>query len=100
MSVVPLAAAKRHLGIVDEADDLLVDIKLDAAQRHIESWLGYELEDRFDVIPADIQEAIMSLAASLYENREAVVVGLTVATLPLSVRDVIAARRAYFTGAE
>lgn len=101
MAVVDLADAKAHLAVTGTADDALITSKIDAAQAHLESWLGYSIEDRFGGdsppnIPSDLKEAVLSLTAHLYENREASLVGLSIASVPFSMRDVIAARRDYF----
>lgn len=101
MAIVTLSEAKAHLGVTDDVDDDLITGKIEAAQAHLESWLGYLIEARFGgesppSIPADLKEAVLSLAAHLYENREASLVGLSISTVPLSVRDIIAARRDYF----
>ena len=98
MAIVSLDLAKKHLGITEDWDDILISAKLDSAQRHLETWLGYAIEDRFTVVPADLEEAVLSLAAHFYENREASVVGVSITSTPLSVRDIIAARRDYMVG--
>ena len=46
-------------------------------------------------VPAALREAVMQLAATWYENREAVAVGVSAALLPLSVRDIIRDFRAW-----
>lgn len=98
MAIVELEDAKRHLRVDFYDDDMLIDRKIQSAQAHIESWLGYAIEDRFEEPPADLHEAVLSLMAHLFENREASVVGVTITSAPLSVRDVISARRDYATG--
>ncbi len=96
MAIVDLDAMKQHLGVTDDADDTLIEGKIDAAQRWIESNLGYAIEAEFpDEVPADIVEAIKMQAAHFYENREAVTAGVTLQTTLASVDDVIRNRRAY-----
>lgn len=99
MAIATLELAKMHLGVTESDDDTLISAKLDSAQALLEGWLGYAIEDRFDTPPADLVEAVLQMMAHAYENREATVVGLTITAIPLGVRDVIAARRDYFTGA-
>lgn len=101
MAIATLADAKAHLGVTLSADDVLITAKIDAAQAHLETWLGYSIEERFGGdsppnIPSDLREAVLSLTAHLYENREASLVGLSVTSVPFSVRDIIAARRDYY----
>lgn len=99
MAIVDLSLAKLHLGVTEDTDDILISAKIDGAQALLEGWLGYAIEDRFEEPPADLVEAVLQLMAHAYENREATVVGLTIQSIPLGVRDVIAARRDYLTGA-
>lgn len=98
MAIVDLSLAKKHLGVTEDDDDDLISAKIDSAQALLEGWLGYAIEDRFETAPADLIEAVLQLMAHAYENREASIVGLTIASVPLGVRDVIAARRDYLTG--
>lgn len=93
MPIVTLAEAKAHLAINDDADDLLIDGKIAAAQAHLERWLGYEIADEHETPPADLKEAVLALTAHFYENREASVVGVSAALMPFSVREIIAGRR-------
>lgn len=51
--------------------------------------------DEVDDVPDDLREAIKQLAAHWYENREAAVVGVPVALLPLSVGATIREHRNY-----
>ena len=100
MAIATLQIAKLHLGITDNVDDALISQKMESAQSLLEGWLGYGITTRFpDTVPADLVEAVLQLTAHAYENREATVVGLTIMSVPLAVRDVIAARRDYLTGA-
>lgn len=99
MAIATLELAKMHLGVTENDDDMLIGAKLDSAQALLEGWLGYAIEDRFEEPPADLVEAVLQLMAHSFENREASIVGLTIQSIPLGVRDVIAARRDYLTGA-
>lgn len=96
--IVTLADAKAHLGITDAADDNLITDKIAAAQAHLERRLGYRIEDRYGGndqpgIPGDLCEAVLSLTAHYYENREGTLVGVTGQTTPLSVLEIIRAYR-------
>lgn len=99
MSIATLAAVKADLGILDDADDTLIQAKIDAAQAHLESLLGYEIADEFDEPPADLVQAVSMLAAHWYENREATIVGVSAAELPMGVADIVRNRRNYTFGA-
>lgn len=93
MAIVELAEAKAHLAITDDTDDLLISSKIDAAQAHLERWLGYEIATEYPVPPADLKEAVLQLTAHWYENREATVVGVSAALMPFSLREIISGRR-------
>ncbi|MFN4102122.1 MAG: head-tail connector protein [Pararhodobacter sp.] len=95
-SIVTLDEMKAHLSLTPDQDDddMLIQDKLDAAQRLIERMLGYRLSEQFvapDPVPADLREAIMQLAAWWYENREAVLE--RGAPLPFGVAEIIDANR-------
>ncbi|MGP9804490.1 head-tail connector protein [Paracoccus sp. NSM] len=94
--VVTLDDLRQHLALTadQDADDLLIQGKLDAAQDLIERHLGYGLLERFETVhavPPAIREAILQLAAWWYENREAVTD--RGAPLPFGVSDIIASYR-------
>jgi uncharacterized phage protein (predicted DNA packaging) len=98
MSIVTLDDMKAHLGIIDDADDGLISTKIDAAQAHLESLLGYEIATEFAsplVVPADLTEAVMRLCAHYFENREATVVGISASELPMGVWETVSNRRHY-----
>jgi hypothetical protein len=104
MSIVALAAMKAELGIIDSVDDTMIQSKIDAAEAHLEQLLGYTFAEEFpdtvdvnfpDTVPADLLAAIKQLAAHLYENREATVVGVSASELPFGVWDVVRERRNY-----
>lgn len=56
-------------------DDVMMGRKLQAAQNHVEQLLGYKIEEQFgdalgqEPLPAPIKEAVLGLAAHLYDNR-------------------------------
>lgn len=93
-NAVTLAELKAHLSIIDDADDLMLQGKIDAAQRYIERELGYRLLEQFETVeavPADLREAILQLAACWFENREALADRLT--PLPYGVAELLSANR-------
>lgn len=68
-AIVTLAAMKAHLRVDDSFEDVGLAAMLEAARRHVEAWVG-PLDD-FEVVPADVVEAMKMHAALLYESREA-----------------------------
>lgn len=92
--IVTLDEMKAHLNITGDQDDALIGKKIAAAQNHIERLLGFKIEETYggaeqEDIPASLAEAVMQLAAHWYENREAVIVGVTAIPMPLGVREII-----------
>ncbi|TJZ93847.1 phage gp6-like head-tail connector protein [Paracoccus gahaiensis] len=95
-TIVTLDDMKEHLALTGDQqdDDMLIQLKLDAAQSLIERMLGYGLIAQFEVahaVPPDLREAVMQLAAWWYENREAVME--RGAPLPFGVAEIIDAHR-------
>ncbi|WP_263147881.1 head-tail connector protein [Pseudomonas sp. RIT-PI-AD] len=153
VSVIPLARALEHLRAYQE-DRVMVQAKLDAAERSAVQYLGRELyasqadqyaaaqavparraaarvaydeaiaaarlvphgDDQAEaehvaddllreelaacraiqrglVMPADVEAACLLILGALYENREDVVQGMTVAQLPLSAKSLLTPHR-------
>ena len=95
-TIVTLDDMKEHLALTGDQqdDDMLIQIKLDAAQSLIERMLGFGLIERYAVayaVPPDLREAVMQLAAWWYENREAVMERGT--PLPFGVAEIVEANR-------
>lgn len=76
-----------------EADDFL-ERKIAAAESWIETYIGTSLAE-LDPLPASITEAVLQLAAHLYENREATLVGVSGSELPFGVVDLIRPHRVW-----
>ncbi len=70
-----------------EPDAFLVR-KIAAAESWISAYIGEPVAS-LQPVPAALQEAVLLLAAHLYENREATVVGSTASELPFGVLDLI-----------
>lgn len=92
MTSVTLSLAKAHLNIDQTGDDELIQHYLDAAESWISDFVGKPVAD-FDPIPASLKQAVLLLAAHFYENREAVLVGITAGDLPFGVISLIRAHR-------
>lgn len=93
MAIVTLAEFKARLGIIEDTDDPMLEAILEESQSFIEGSLGYPIPASY---PKDLHFAVAATAAHFYENREATVVGLSIAAAPLSVQDIIANRRNYW----
>lgn len=88
-----IEALKAQLNITDDADDALLTHKIAAAEATITGDIGAETPVAYGTAPADIGEAILMLAAHLYENREAVLVGVGAEALPLGYEHILQAHR-------
>lgn len=78
-----------------------MQVLLDAATKHIERLLGFKIDDAEQFpegTPADLERAILMLAADFYENREASLVGVTAQTVPFGVREIVDEYRNYTFG--
>lgn len=93
MAIIDLVAAKAHMNITFEDDNQLISDKIEAAQAHLETLLGFVIEEKYETPPADLKQAVLALVAHFYENREAT--GVNLFEVPMSVWDVIRERRSY-----
>jgi hypothetical protein len=93
MSVVLLADMKAQLNVTFTDDDTLIQAKIDAAEGYIANFYNGTWPPTS--VPPPIIEAIKLLAAHLYENREASLVGVTSEDLPLGLWDLITPYRAW-----
>ncbi|MBA1139361.1 head-tail connector protein [Mesorhizobium neociceri] len=71
MAIVSLDDQKAHMRVDFNDDDAQIQAQIDGAQAHLEQLLGYTIEEEFEVVPTDLVQAVMQLAANWYENREA-----------------------------
>lgn len=98
---IDLIAFKRHCNVVDDIDDILMARQLEAAIRHVERVLGYALNDEDhlpDGVPADVDQAVLMLAAHWYENRETTLVGVSAQEVPFGVAQILGEHRSYTFG--
>ncbi|GGG62796.1 hypothetical protein GCM10011415_06470 [Salipiger pallidus] len=101
MAVATLDNLKDQLAFTDDigdADDGLLQRKLDAAQNHVERLLGFRIEATFggegqDEVPPALVEAVLQLAAHWYDNREAG--AEAVRELPFGVREIVTEYREF-----
>lgn len=101
MAIATLEDLKDQLAFTDDigdADDRLLQQKLDAAQNHVERLLGFRIEAEFggvdqDPVPPVLVEAVLQLAAHWYDNREAG--AEAVRELPFGVREIVTEYREF-----
>jgi uncharacterized phage protein (predicted DNA packaging) len=93
MAAVTLDNLKAHLNVTIDDDDALLTDKLAAAKAWVSSYTASDVDA--DGTPSPINEAILQLAAQLYENREASLVGVTAQCLPFGFLDLLSSYRAY-----
>lgn len=101
MAIADLADLKDQLAFTEDigdADDALLQKKLDAAHNHVERLLGFKIEETFggtgqDPVPPVLIEAVLQLAAHWYDNREAG--AEAVRELPFGVREIITEYREF-----
>jgi hypothetical protein len=88
MSLIQLDDMKAHLNVTFTTDDALIQGKIDAAEDWISAFVG-EPWPPAATYPSPygsaLKEAIRQLAAHLYENREATLVGVTSQDLPFGL---------------
>lgn len=88
---VSLDSLKAHLNLTDDADDALLTDKFAAAAEWVAGYTGIPADDAN--IPASVLEAVRQLAAHLYENREASLIGITAQALPFGLLDLLSPHR-------
>jgi uncharacterized phage protein (predicted DNA packaging) len=101
--MITLDLLKQHLNITESDDDVLLSAYLGSAVSHVESLLGYALDDAEewpDGPPADLDQAVLMLAAHWYAQRETALVSTAAAALevPFSVSSIVANYRTYSFG--
>jgi hypothetical protein len=93
VSIVQLADMKAQLNVTFADDDTLIQAKIDAAEGYIANFYNGTWPP--STVPNALLEAIKLLAAHLYENREASLVGVTSQDLPFGLFDLITPYRAW-----
>ncbi|WP_457796647.1 head-tail connector protein [Methylocystis sp. S23] len=83
---------KRHLNITGADDDDLLQDKIAVATAFVEKFTGGPFTE---TTPAPLLEAVRQLAAHLYENREASLIGATVHDLPFGTWELITPYRSF-----
>ncbi|WP_102960218.1 head-tail connector protein [Mangrovicella endophytica] len=92
---------KLHCNVIGTDDDAVLARCLLAAGKHVEAQLGFALDDAAEFptgTPADVEQAVLMVAAHYYENREATLVGVVAQELPLGALAILANHRRYTYG--
>lgn len=94
MILQSLIDLKAQLNVIDDDadDDLLTGMIADALD-HTRSAIGAETPVNYDDAPGGLRRAVLMLAAHFYENREAVLVGVSANELPLGFWELVAPHR-------
>lgn len=93
--MLTLSDAKSHLNVTFDADDTLIEAKLDAATAWVEAYTGAQVTE--NTAPPVLQ-AILMLTAHLYANREASVIGMTADALPFGFLALLDPYRSFYFG--
>jgi len=92
--VTATAALRLQLSLNDdEADDDFLTGRIAAAEAYTTAMIGAETPVAYGDAPADLQLAILMLAAHWYENREATLVGISADELPFGYEALVASHR-------
>lgn len=89
MSIVSVSAFKAHANITIDDDDDLLPAYIDAAEEWVGKFTGkalasYETDTPSASVPEPLKQAVKMLAAHLYANREATLVGQTLTITDVS----------------
>lgn len=97
-----LADLKAHCNVTGSGDDVVLARFLSAATAHIERLLGFKFDNTAELPdgpPADLELAVLQLAADWYENREASLIGITGRPVPFGVSEIVNEYRRWTFGA-
>jgi hypothetical protein len=94
MTIVTPAELRAHSNLSEDEADAFLTGKIEAAEDWIAGYIGQALAD-LDPVPAAVKEAVLRLAADLYELREASLVGVSAEILPFGVTDLLAPYRTW-----
>ena len=99
------AALRAHLNMTaddgDEIDTAVLPKFLAASKAHCERILGYGLDDETQLpsgVPADIEQAVLMLAAHWYRQRGSVLIGVSGQEVPFGVAEILGEHRSYTFG--
>lgn len=95
-----VADLREHSPNLPDTDAYLTRL-LAAATAHVERLLGFKLTDADELpdgAPADLEMAVLQLAADWAENREATLVGVAAQPIPFGVQEIVNEYRRYTFG--
>jgi hypothetical protein len=102
MSIVSVEDIKAHANVTITDDDDLLQSYIDAAEEWVGKFTGKALASYADddppaEVPEPLKQAVKMLAAHLYANREATLVGntLTIVDVSPGIYDLMAPYREY-----
>lgn len=84
--MISLQDMKSHLRVTFDDDDLIIADKLATAAEWVSNYTAIPLDA---VNPAPVDEAVRQIAAHLYANREASLIGVTAQSLPFGTLDLL-----------
>ena len=96
MSIITLNDLKTHLNVTFATDDALITGKIAAAESWIAMFTGADWPSvSADPVDDALKEAIRQLAAHMYANREATLIGITSQELPFGLLDLLTPYRCW-----
>lgn len=103
---VDLETAKQHLNLTTTDDDALVTRLIAVAADWLDAQLGYTVATKYpptgspavSTVPPALDHCVLLMVGHFYANREATLVGVSAAPLPLGVADIVADWREYSWG--
>ncbi|MBN8977863.1 MAG: phage gp6-like head-tail connector protein [Rhizobiales bacterium] len=93
--MLTLSDAKSHLNVTFDADDSLIQAKLDAATAWVEAYTGAQVTEN---TAPPVNQAILMLTAHLYANREATLIGVSSEVLPYGFLALLDPYRSFYFG--
>lgn len=91
MSLITLEQFKEHARIDGDDEDEAAQVKVDAANKYVLSYLADPLPDDW-VAPEDLVQATLQIASNWWENRETTVI-TAINDVPINAQDIISNHR-------
>jgi len=85
-NIITLNEAKAHLRVTDTSEDTMIGIYIEAAVEQVRNFLNVTIitgeGDSPAAVPYSIKAAVLLIIGGLFENRENIITGQTVADNP------------------